>query len=722
MGRKKPCGPAPDWLKRPSHALRIARESLAASHVRHPNLTSLEDLHEAGGTIVFVGELVPGRKLTEAAAARKRLEPRAAVVAVLQAARGLKYAHDRGFRHRHIGADALILDREGVVTLQGLGLWADPDRVEELDRLEAEFHTPKAKAEVRGTGSATGSEPLISAVPDPGEEARLADIADLGRTLSALIGGSRSAGRDETQPRESLGAIIGRMTGEGPGARFRNLGEVIPVLESFLGIDGSRPLVLPLEQSEVIERSVALFRNPPSGQRRRQVLLGTGAVLLALTFVSLIAGGLILALGFLGFGAVLAVVYLLWAHSRRRTPMFDAFRALAVSSLLADPLSWLVGVVLAVVALWALGLIGVAVTFVVAAGLLVFVFRRWVDRRFDEERQGALELVHALLKDLRLEGHGEDVLRRFVWVHGGIHSEAFYEGLFGTDALQDAQTRWGQEARSRRWLNHFAWRATIIAWLDGLRETRRERRLRHLFRGLVERGECAKGVNQMTARRRSWRAAEAILTTDAELRAMPRTTTPPPDLVRLFREAALHPDMVLVDREVGLIPDRERSRALAVLDVLLGPRLRLLAGGVLTAGCLLWMHQNGLIPGREVRDLAEQALTIRDLDQARELGAAAGKLPVRVLDATRPLDLPPLPRRLTVPLSGFGAGVGGLILLVSSAFRGWRLSLFVVPAAAIAIVGPKVGVPGLGGLGPEAISTILAGALAGMGFLFGRTR
>ena len=61
------------------------------------------------------------------------------------------------------------------------------------------------------------------------------------------------------------------------------------------------------------------------------------------------------------------------------------------------------------------------------------------------------------------------------------------------------------------------------------------------------------------------------------------------------------------------------------------------------------------------------------------------------------------------------------MLIVSALFRGWKMSLFAFPAAAIALLGPFFGVPGIAILGPRATSAAIAGGLFFFGLLLGRT-
>ena len=72
-------------------------------------------------------------------------------------------------------------------------------------------------------------------------------------------------------------------------------------------------------------------------------------------------------------------------------------------------------------------------------------------------------------------------------------------------------------------------------------------------------------------------------------------------------------------------------------------------------------------------------------------------------------------------------GLAGLILIVSSFFRGWLMGLFVVSAAALALFGRTAGIPPfrvpiLGTIRPSDSSLSLSVVLAALGLLFGRSR
>ena len=93
-------------------------------------------------------------------------------------------------------------------------------------------------------------------------------------------------------------------------------------------------------------------------------------------------------------------------------------------------------------------------------------------------------------------------------------------------------------------------------------------------------------------------------------------------------------------------------------------------------GCLLWVDQNGIVSGAQVRDAAARA--IEDPDPLRAIRDA--RIDVRVPARTRPLRLPFLPRPVSDLFRGFNAGAAGLILILSALVPGARMGLFAIPA------------------------------------------
>jgi hypothetical protein len=60
-------------------------------------------------------------------------------------------------------------------------------------------------------------------------------------------------------------------------------------------------------------------------------------------------------------------------------------------------------------------------------------------------------------------------------------------------------------------------------------------------------------------------------------------------------------------------------------------------------------------------------------------------------------------------LSGFGALIAGVLLLLSSLMRGWQPSVLLLPAALLVLMGPSFGLPGHSALGgPLGTATLVA--------------
>src|SRR5277367_5753509 len=81
---------------------RFEREVRAAAKLRHPNIVAADDADEANGVHFLVMEYVEGRDLSALVKTDGPFSVQKAVNCVLQAARGLEFAHGEGVVHRDI--------------------------------------------------------------------------------------------------------------------------------------------------------------------------------------------------------------------------------------------------------------------------------------------------------------------------------------------------------------------------------------------------------------------------------------------------------------------------------------------------------------------------------------------------------------------------------------------------------------------------------------------
>jgi hypothetical protein len=82
---------------------------------------------------------------------------------------------------------------------------------------------------------------------------------------------------------------------------------------------------------------------------------------------------------------------------------------------------------------------------------------------------------------------------------------------------------------------------------------------------------------------------------------------------------------------------------------------------------------------------------------------------------------------LGIPLVGwlfdsYNPGIAGAALVFLGLFRGWKMSLYALPAAAIIVLGPHLGLPNFGwSNGGYYLSAGAGLAIAALGFLYGQT-
>jgi hypothetical protein len=647
-----------DWAERPAYAFRWARSLLGASLVRHPNVARLHDLGEAGSSVYAAWDLVAGPTLGETLATAER---DAALVALLQAARGLAALHEAGLAHGGFGPEAARGTIEEGLRLVDGGWPRDPDAPDDLGPVPLKRREAADERAVREAAEAQDA------------AGRRADLVALGRLMQGAM---------SVQDHRALRELAARLVADDPAAAPPTARDVVVALEAALGLAAGGAFRPHPSEVETLREAAAQFRDAPAARTwRLAVAIGAG-VLVGLIGLAVLVQAWLVAVGLMLFGGLTVAACLVAGSIGERDPLIERARALVVGARGADLLAGLGVGLLALVVLGVIGALRPLIVLGLAAAALATLYRLEPWRRRRDETREPVETARALAAGLRRQGIDESALRAFVRREGAA---GLFEAVFDEPAAAIPAGEGHPEHPVDRALA--AMRNGLMARLDRRLRRRRDERLRALFVALEGRRQTAGGVNLLTARRRSWRVADALIAAATELRNAP-ADGPAPAIASALRAAALAPDAVLIEHEAAAAAERPAIWG-PLAATLLGPRARFLVGASLVAGCVLWMHQNGMLPGARLKELAQQAAQVRDLDAARRIGEAAGSLEIRLRDATDILRVPGLPGAIARWASSLGAGVAGLVLVLSALRGGWRTLGLAWAGAMVALLGAQ---------------------------------
>ena len=244
---------ADDLTDSPEALDRFHREVEAAARLSHPNIVITHDADECDGVHYLVMEYVPGRDLASVVEAEGPLNVPLAVECVLQAARGLEYAHSQNIVHRDIKPSNLLLTQ----TSSAPGHPSSRPEIKILDMGLARLapHRPHFGEAVDDATALTAPGQVMGTVdymsPEQAEDSHAVDhrtdIYSLGCTLYRLLAGRPPYGgttvmkkllahREAEIPSlqtyrpdvpANLNAVFGKMVAKRPEDRFQSMTELI---------------------------------------------------------------------------------------------------------------------------------------------------------------------------------------------------------------------------------------------------------------------------------------------------------------------------------------------------------------------------------------------------------------------------------------------------------------------------------------------------------------
>lgn len=232
---------------------RFQREVETIASLGHPNIVMAYDADEAEVGHFLVMEFVDGRDLAARMEAEGVMSVHCAVDCILQAARGLAYAHAQGIIHRDIKPHNLLLDSHGTVKITDLG----------LARLSRDAEAQEM-TQVTSAGGVIGTVDYMS--PEQAIDStsldHCSDIYSLGCTLYYLLTGQPpfrgpsvmaillkhrespipSAAAWQAGIPATVDHLISKMLAKRPEERIQPMSEVVTALEAIAAQIGPKTI------------------------------------------------------------------------------------------------------------------------------------------------------------------------------------------------------------------------------------------------------------------------------------------------------------------------------------------------------------------------------------------------------------------------------------------------------------------------------------------------
>jgi serine/threonine protein kinase len=241
MGRECAIKVLPLHKATPESVANFTREVRTQAQLDHPNLVRAYDANREGNTHYLVVEFVPGVDMRRLVRTQGRLTQQQAASVILQAARGLDYAHKRGLVHRDVKPGNILVTAEGIAKVSDLGL---------AGFIHDTGNDPRA-GKIVGTADYLAPEQIRN----PNEVTHLSDIYSLGCTLYYSVcgkvpfpGGTASEKarrhlndtpwhprRFSAELNEEFVDVIADMMEKDPKARIQSAAEVVARLEQWAG-------------------------------------------------------------------------------------------------------------------------------------------------------------------------------------------------------------------------------------------------------------------------------------------------------------------------------------------------------------------------------------------------------------------------------------------------------------------------------------------------------
>ncbi len=709
-----------EWAADVSFVSRFVREAYAAAQLTHHNVVQIYELGQDRGRNFFSMELVRGGSLGDLLRKSGKLAAAEAVGYVLQAASGLRYAHDRGMVHRDIKPDNLMLNDEGIVKVADLGLVKTRGMTAADD---ANGNTSAAGLsslpDITRVGSAMGSPTYMA--PEQARNAagvdHRADIYSLGCSLYVLLAGrgpfiGKTAVEVITKHLEEpppplrrmapdipadLATVVDRTLAKDPAARFQSMTEFAAALKGWLAklAGGTKPTEAQLLAFEGAVKQLA--NEPLAGIASKVAFIGPLLGLLlgvGLLFVSPQVGGAVLV-------ATLAAVAsgFVTAGLLTGSPLFAKVREWVFGARFVDWLTAGLAMVLFVLVLFFTGLLWAGLGGLLLGAAVGVGYGYGLAKPAHAKALETKDELESLGKRWRLAGMDEDEVRAFVVQNSGDRWERVFELLYGYPAKLLARTQYAEQVASKpKWAG---WRDGLIARLNAALDNRRQAKARAVLKKAETARLKSQGVTAAEAAALAEDAADDVVEQGKEIQAANA------DAKKKVNVRA----MMSRYEQAKSIPRKPRPPfALVLLRRLLGvpfsPRLWLVAGAGVVVFGLLWVNQR-------------TAGAVEGLKDGADAGGLWQKVqPLALTPGQKPLALDWLPKEVGGLFDTLNPILAGLLLVLSAFASNTLGRLVTIFGAAVVFLGHHtlkwfgVALPEMGPVQPSHLT-------AGVGLLIG---
>jgi len=434
---------------------RFSREALSVAKLNHANIVQIFDIGKSEGTYFFSMEFVRGTDIGDRIEKEGKLDPATAVGYILQAARGLEYAHRKNIIHRDIKPDNIMINDEDIAKVADLGL---------AKQVEAE--------ELSVTMSGVGMGTPVYMSPEQGSDAKhvdhRADIYSLGCTLYHMITGripyegdsayeiiTKHVNEPLTLPHvidpdisEELSQVIDRMLSKKKEDRYQSMGEVIEALEGYLGVDFAKAGFEPNEsQINALKEHAGIVEAIQGSTLSKLAGLIVGAAVVLCVILAVATASPKFGVGVLLYAAASLACYVFLLGSRRKTYLYRRVRKFIFGNKLSDWITIFVVLVAAAVSivLLAPGALAGLVLGLATGSALFF----GVKRPLLVKRDAVVEEVKKLAREIRRKGIPDESINLFVCRNGGRYGELLCEEMAGYDAVVATRAQRSQEEIER---------------------------------------------------------------------------------------------------------------------------------------------------------------------------------------------------------------------------------------------------------------------------------